>query len=73
MNRSSKIYHNNTIPDMTALFDASYEYLTTLVQLLQLQSTECDIADSKSEGQKEKLSLMSLEMIFWHSTGDLNF
>jgi len=58
---------------MTALFDTSYEYLTTLVQLLQLQSTECDIADSKSDGQEEKLSLMCLEMIFWHSTGDLNF
>jgi len=50
MNRSSKVYHYNTIPDMTALFDASYEYLTTLVQILQLQSTEREIADSKSEG-----------------------
>jgi len=36
MNRSSKIYHYNTILDMTVLFDASYEYLTTLLQLPHL-------------------------------------
>lgn len=31
---------------MMVLFDAYHEYLTTLLQLLQLQSAECDIADS---------------------------
>jgi hypothetical protein len=41
---------------MTALFDTSYGYLTTLLHLLQLQNAICEIVDSESEGQKEKVA-----------------